>query len=59
MELIGIFVTLVVGLLLINVVFWIIGGIFNFIVWLLSVTIGNIFSILIVGIFIYVLVHLI
>ena len=59
MELIGILVTLVVGLLLINVVFWIIGGIFNFIIWLLSVTIGNIFSILVVGIFIYVLVHLI
>ena len=58
MELIGIFVTLVVGLLLINVVFWVICGIFNFIVWLLSVTIGNIFSILVVGIFIYVLVHL-
>ena len=58
MELIGIFVTLVVGLLLINVVFWIIGGIFNFIIWLLSATVSNIFSILVVGIFIYVLVHI-
>ena len=58
MEIIGIFVTLVVGLLLINVAFWVIGGIFNFIIWLLSATISNIFSILVVGIFIYVLVHI-
>ena len=58
MEIIGIFVTLVVGLLLINVVFWVIGGIFNFIIWLLSATVSNIFSILVVGIFIYVLVHI-
>ena len=58
MEFVGIFVTLVVGLLLINVVFWVICGIFNFIVWLLSVTIGNIFSILVFGIFIYVLMNL-
>ena len=59
MELIGIFVTLVVGLLLINVVFWVIGGIFNFIIWLLSATVSNIFSILVIGIFIYVLMNLI
>ena len=59
MELIGILVTLVVGLLLINVVFWVIGGIFNFIIWLLSATVSNIFSILVIGIFIYVLMNLI
>ena len=58
MEIIGIFITLIVGLLLINVVFWVIGGIFNFIIWLLSATISNIFSILVVGIFIYVLAHI-
>ena len=58
MELIGIFITLVVGLLLINVIFWVIGGIFNFIIWLLSATVSNIFSILVFGIFIYVLVHI-
>ena len=59
MELIGIVVAIIAVLIGVNLVFWIVSGIFSFIIWLISTTISNIFTIVAAGIAIYVILNII
>ena len=59
MELIGIAAVIIAVLIGVNLLFWIVSGIFSFIIWLISTTISNIFTIVAAGIAIYVILNII